>query len=143
MTQDDLDREVNSIINSRLAAKQAAPLTWIKTAVLDKHPGLSGADRAWYHFCASGHVEDAVRNALRKFKDTEDEPDRQMLLPGHERLQKAYLTDRNEESTLVPIDQMTSQELLAKAKVYRKLGRGCYQHADELERYAEDRRAAA
>ncbi len=78
---------------------------------------------------------------VRRYKPTAEVPEPQIILPGFERLQKAYSVERNDEPTIVPTAQLTDSEIRVKAVELRAMAAGCYQHADELERFLSERAA--
>jgi hypothetical protein len=66
-----------------------------------------------------------------------------MLLDGFEYLQQAYPIARGAVRCLVPVDQMTDDEMDMKASEYQKMGDGCYTHAQEILSYKESRQDSA
>jgi len=158
----DLTVEIKAIITKGIGKGKAMPAPWIVTAVLAKHPVVYDPDKIGTKKCDSDYAELArhelakmhVRRVLRLFK--KPEPEDIPKLPGFERLLTAYLIVRDEKpdgadddadelstSMIVPIEQMTDDELKAKAAEYRAIGKGCYEHADELDRYTRERKKAA
>jgi hypothetical protein len=106
--------------------------------ILAKHESIAGEDVEFYAFCSLEYLEDCVRLAFNRYKlkpESEARPDPQMLLPGFERLQRYYSIERDGDHRLVPIDELTPEEQSAKVAELRAMGRGCFEHADELERY--------
>ena len=135
--------EVDQVIRDRIEAKEVIPATWVTRVVVERHPHIRGQDADWYRFCAYETVRDAVRQCLRRLKpDPKGETDEQLLLPGFERLQKAYLVSRNEEQVGVPIELLTDDENGAKVTELRRMAAGCLEHAAELKRYHAERKAA-
>jgi hypothetical protein len=61
--------------------------------------------------------------------------------PGFPRIQDGYTVVREGKSVLVPTEQLTPDELRAKAKETRAMGEGHLAHADELDRLADEREA--
>lgn len=144
MTETDLQHEVSQIVIDRINSGEPTNAAWLTQAVVGAHPDIHGSDAEWYTYCAYGSVRDAVRDVLRKYRpDPKQEPDRQILLPGFERLQQAYLISRGGDQVLVAINQLTDEELEEKAREYEVMAQGCLKHADELRRYRRERRAAA
>lgn len=144
MTETDLDHEVESFLLGRIEAGETIPADWIATAVIEQHPNIDGEDTEWYRSHVYGAVRNSVRRVLRKFKPTEDEGrDEQMILPGFERLQRAYLVEREAAQRVVPINQLTDEEIAAKVVEYETMAAGCLKHADELRRYLQERSSRA
>ena len=84
---------------------------------------------------------EAIRRALADLRDSPEERDarEQLLMPGYQRLQISYPLERDGETAIVPIDQCSDGELKDKAALYRKLGKGCDLHAEEIDRYRASR----
>jgi len=135
MNQSDIDREIDDLIQSNISVGVPINASWLTHAIIEKHPQVSGADVDFYQLCAFGHVRNTVRNCLRAWKGDSAETPEQLRLPGYDRLQKAYLIEREEEQVIVPIAECTYSELKAKIAEYRRMAEGCLTHADELERY--------
>jgi len=138
-SEKDLFDEVQAIVD----ANQCAIKTdWLANSVMSRHSDISGSDKDFYVLCAWAHVKTAVRAVVRRYRpEATEEPDRQIVLPGFDRLQVKYHVERNDESYLVPIDELTDQEIDAKAAEYERMAEGCRLHAAELRRYKRDRRA--
>jgi hypothetical protein len=104
-------------------------------------------DRDFNILCRREAVARYVREVLRDLKlaaEDEESVSRSgsLPLPGFKHLQLGYPLERDGELVLVPIARMTSVERRAKATQYRRMGDGCYEHADELDRYDDDAKAA-
>jgi hypothetical protein len=141
MKQGDLLDEVQAIVDAGIAANRTVPATWLTNEVIESHPDIKGRDVDWYRLCAYEHVRDTVRKVLRQYKGLPDETPRQIILPGCERLQRAYLVEREGEQTVVPIDQLTEGEITTKIREYERMAAGCIEHAEELRRYQQQRAA--
>lgn len=140
-SEKDLIAEVEAAVNSRQCAIET---DWIANLVMSNHRNLSGDDSEFYLLCAWAHVKDAVRVVVRRFKPSPEEaPDSQIILPGFERLQTKYHMERGGKSWLVPIDELTDEEIDRKVSEYESIGRGVYLHAAELLRYKNQRGQAA
>lgn len=117
---------------------------WITTAVMNRHPDVEGADADFYRVMSRSQVREAVRQRLNAYKaKPEVEPDRQLVMQGFERLQLRYLVKEDGEWVAVKVEMMTTEQRKAKAAELRAMGRGCFQHADELERFDRDITTAA
>jgi len=136
-TESQLFAEIGKVIDDTLAQARPAPASWIVQSVISLHPDVHGEDRDFYVLCGREHARYAVRKVLRNLKMEEDDADPSLLLPGFEHLCKRYLVERGGDQVIIPIDQLTSTELEAKAEEYRRMGHGCFKHADELIRYKE------
>lgn len=134
-TLKELQAEIEQVIESMQNAPRPHP-DWITQSVIANHPAIDGDDCDFYQCCTRNSVRDAVRKRLNKYKADGKEPDKQIVLEGFERLQKWYLMDEGGEQVAVSIQHMTRDQVLAKAEEQERMGAGCYQHAEELRRYA-------
>ena len=123
------------IIEHQIKVHGKAVATWVTQEVMARHDEFRGKDRDWAVLCAHSHVRATVRKRVQAYKPEQD--DNQPLLPGFESLQSAYMVVRNGEQAAVRVDLLTPVEVRAKAEEQRRMGRGCFAHADELERYAD------
>ena len=138
----DLVAEVERIVEAAIDANTPAHKTWITHQVVSAHKSISGEDVEWYRVCAYGHIGTVVRNVIRRYKPSSGETSEQLVMPGCERLQRAYLVTRAGDSVVVPIGQCTDQELALKEDELRRMARGCQQHADEIAAYRAQRKSA-
>jgi hypothetical protein len=141
MKQADLIDEIQTIVEVGISANRPTPASWLTNEVVASHPDIKGRDTDWYVLCAYEHVRDTVRQVLRQYKGEEPESPPQLLLPGFKRLQRAYLVERDGEQSVVPINQLSDREILAKIREYERMAIGCTEHAEELRRYREQRAA--
>jgi len=140
----DLTAEIELVIE-QLEANHARKLhpDWITQAVMYRHTGIDGEDADFYQCVGRAHVREAVRQRLNRFRaKAEVEADKQLVLEGFERLQKRYLITEDGEQVAIRVQDMTSAQRKLKANELRTMGAGCYQHADELERYDAQATAA-
>ncbi|HEX9606403.1 MAG TPA: hypothetical protein VF962_04160 [Gemmatimonadaceae bacterium] len=144
MEQAELRREVVELIDDRVSSTGVAAKSWIVKEMVDRHDDLRGRDRAMAKLCMYGHIATTVRLVLQDQHRKEEavEGERQLLLPGHKRLQLRYSVDRDGEQMIVSLEEMTVSEGRAKSKELRAMAKGNLAHADELDDYF-DRRAAA
>lgn len=141
----DLTTEIEQVIED-FDARNERRLhpDWITTAVMDLHQDVSGDDADFYRIVSRAQVREAVRQRLNAYKaKPEIEPDRQSVLPGFERLQRRYLVNEDGEQVAVKVEMMSSAQRKAKAMELRAMGAGCFQHADELERFDREVSVAA
>lgn len=141
----DLYREIDEEIVS-LESQNAPRLhpDWIAQSVLARHPDIAGDDTAFYVCAGRACVRDAVRVRLNRYKARPQlEADRQTVLEGFERLQRHYLCSEDGTQVAILVHEMSDAQLEAKAAELRAMGVGCYQHADEIERYRAQRQQAA
>lgn len=138
MKQSELDAEVRGLIEKRLEAGLDTPQGWLVHEIVGRYPDIDGDDVDMYLLCAMGHVTTTVRKVLRPYT-AEDESAEQVTLPGFARVQRGYMVERDGDRVLVKTQNLTPSELRAKAKEYRQIGQGCAEHADELDRLADER----
>ena len=133
----NLTREIDRHIEA--LGDGAIPAEWVTNRVMSQHDGIDGEDSDFYLCLTRIEVRDQVRRRLNKRFGTRAEDqgqrDAQLVLDGFERLQQRYLVEVGEEIIAIPVNKMTSAQRLAKVAELRRMGAGCYQHADELERY--------
>jgi len=144
-SQTDLTREINELILAMQERNEPRMHPdWITQEIMLRHPGIEGEDSDFYTLTARSHVRDSVRQALNRFKvKPELVANSQITLEGFERLQRYYLADEDGAQVAVRVQDMTERQLADKAAELRAMGAGCYQHADEIERYHAQRRMAA
>lgn len=137
MKINDIFKEVDQEIRSRVDNGQIANPVWVTQAVYNSHSDITGADAEWHQVLSYAKVRDIVRESVSRYKvKTPDQADRQLLLgPQFEFLQVAYAVKRENEQLVIPISLMTQEEVESKAVELEKMGDGCYRHADELRRY--------
>ncbi|MBK7542485.1 MAG: hypothetical protein IPI57_12035 [Candidatus Competibacteraceae bacterium] len=119
---------------------------FVTQKILADHQAIEGDDSDFYTCVSKETIRDQVVKRIRKFKvkpESQISPDNQIVMPGFERVQVAYVIDADGEQIAVPLVKMTSAQRRAKVTELRAMGAGCYQHADELERYESLYPAAA
>jgi hypothetical protein len=144
-------KQLNSEIDVRICdlTESGVRLISAKALAMDivaRHSAIVGDDVDFYSHCSLEHVENKVRLAFNRFKlkpEGELSPDPQMTLPGFKRVQRFYAVERESDHQIIAIEDLTRAEIVGKVEELRAMGRGCYEHADELERYAQKFRRAA
>lgn len=139
MEQPNITSEIRKLIADKVSAGEQTRVPWITQEVLDRHADIEGGDTPFYLICARAHIKDIVRACIAKYDTKTPSDDRQLILAGFEHLQVAYTVERHGETTLVPVDQITDAELLARAAEYDDMARGCRAHAREIRKYVEER----
>lgn len=136
-TTAQLTQEIEQVIRT-LEDDNARALhpEWITQAVVNLHPDVDGADADFWRVVGRAEVRSQVRAKLNRYKvKPELQPDAQLVLEGFERLQQRYIVTEDGEQVAVRIQDMTPAQRRSKAAELRAMGAGCYQHADEMERY--------
>lgn len=106
---------------------------------------------AFWHYCGYETCRDITTEVIAHVTDpavAAEEPSAP-LLPGFTHLQTHYNVRRNVDGGIaareivgVPIERLTSGEMLAIAGRMRAIGGALFEHADELDRYRLMREAA-
>ena len=139
----DLRHEVNDIITAEI---QAGKSELIKSAlvllILGRYPPAEGPGTDFFTVAAHYAIDDLVSRRIRVVGQSEREETSQLVLPGYERLQSAYLVSRK-EPTIVPIHLMSVAEGRAKAAELRAMAKGLEAHAVELDLYFDKREQAS
>lgn len=141
----DLRNEIQAVIKNAdergLATLQPK---WLTQQILNNHQDVSGEDAPFYSITARLAVYDAVREAMNAYKiKPAGQTDDQMKLPGFEHLQRRYYVTVNNEQLAIRIQDLTDEQRADKVRELRAMGHGCFQHADELERFDASTIAAA
>lgn len=142
-TPAQLTQEIEAVIKEMddLKTSKLNP-DWITNEVIKRHPDIEGADADFWQCTGRADVRNKVRARLNKYKVSDDlSPDPQLLLDGFERVQQRYLISEGEVQVAIRIEDCTDEQILAKYNELRAMGDGCYQHADELMRYLQARKA--
>jgi hypothetical protein len=159
----DLNAEVREIVAARAAKGWLTSRGWLVTSILvahplhgDKEPKKKTPERKAadeFNSCMrSLAVSAAVDTALAQMKHQEEgrgdpagsDPSLDLpRLPGFTHLRRVYPVRRGGVIYLVPIEQLTDAEITEKCRLYRKAADAYIDHAAELQRYGESRRAAA
>jgi len=136
--------EIRTFVDEAMARSSVVAPDWVTQEIVSHHDAGDGPDSDWFLFHAFRHVRNMVREVLRRYTldpETAAHPDPQMVLPEWERIQRRYLNIRNGEPVIVAIEAMTAEEGEAKAQELERMGRGCFEHAQELRRYFAERAA--
>lgn len=143
MTPREVSAEIERQISISMDAGAVLDPAWITQAIMADHNDLSGEDAAFAICCTREYVRNEVRRRFNRFKLTpETHSDPQLVLPGFEKLQRYYAIEREGAASIVPIEMMTSAELMAKRAELEAMGRGCIDHANELGQYVSMRGAS-
>lgn len=150
----DIKREVDSILERVVSAGTKASSAWITTEVCNHHPlpdDWDGDDREFWMLCGISGAQKKVREYLNSLQAEEVKTDQPHLpgivMPGFKRLQKSYfvsdLSSQDPTPVLTPLTEMTDEQITLKVNELRKNAAGLEEHARELLRYMDDRRRVA
>lgn len=137
--------EIDALINERLAEREVVNAETLTIQVMQchlEHLTITGDDAAWAQVRIHDNVRDAVRESLRRYRDTNDSTVEQLLLPGYRFLQRAYLIERGEGPVIVVTADVPDDELDAKAAMHDRASQGHSEHAAELRAYKQQRQLA-
>ena len=143
MQFENVASEVRRFIADKVASGQTIVVEWLTNEIISAKSAIEGADAAFYRTCAFSHVKEIVKRSIGKYDKREPETDRQIVMDGFEHLQIAYTVERQGDVVLVPVNQLTDHELLARAREYDEMARGCRSHAREIRDYVRERSEAA
>jgi hypothetical protein len=149
----ELKNEILEVIQKTITERRPASSAWIAMEICNNHPlpdEWSGDDYEFWMMCGTSGVQSKVRAVVNQLKNEQDKGE-QLDLPGilkagFKHLQEAYfIANQSDEQSipiLLPLDQMTDEQIDVKAEEYERMAIGCQEHADELRRYRRDRKAA-
>ena len=134
--------EIRALIDEKISAGVAIRADWVAVGILGTKDKIEGDDAEFYRVCAYNEIRRIAKEVIGKFKATDETPE-QLVLPGFTHLCKAYPMERDGEVVLVPVDQCTTAELLARAAQLHDMAAGCIAHADEIRAYVLAKAEAA
>ena len=141
-TNRELNQEIEEAVMSAIKAKCPVTCSWIATEINSRHP--EPEDEYWLLIGTIG-LQTRIRSYLGGLKKAQDRSQTdQLVLPGFCYLQQAYFAeDPSGESApvLIPLDQMTDEQIERKAEELEKMSAGCAIHVKELRRYLKKRQA--
>lgn len=139
MSPKDLSKIAHRLISNKIEAGEIVQMNWAVTELINAQGVIKGEGKPFYSLCAREYVYSIVKKAVSKYDNFETAAGAQMTLKGYEFLQEAYTVERDNERQLVPVHLVTNDELLARAKEFRKQAQGLLIHADEIEKYVIER----
>ena len=143
----DIRAFIGRYVTDRVEAGQLVNQAWATTDILSKYDGVEGDDKDFYLITARQWVNDEVKAAIKKFDEGGDEGSNgkgaQYVLDGFAYLQQAYPIKRGDVRCIVPVGQMTDDELMTKANEKYAMAKGNQTHGDEIVHYVESRQQTA
>jgi hypothetical protein len=132
----DVQDVIRAIVTEKIDAGQRVNMHWVTVEVLNKYPSVYGDDAAFYLITAREYVADQVKRSITKIDKVLKDVGAQLVMDGFEYLQKAYSLELGEDGReLIPIDQISDSDLLARADEYYKMSVGNRKHGDEIVAY--------
>jgi len=139
MSPKDLERIAHELIATKLAANQVIEMSWAVKELITEQGTIEGDGVEFYDLCAREYVYRIIKRVVDKYDD--QEPEEQFILNGFEKLQVAYTVERKGIRQLVPIEQVTDDELLERAKEFDRQIIGLTVHAREIREYVAERQS--
>ena len=134
MSEQSIYREVREFIAAQIQDGKVILVGELALQILISKPSIEGQDKEFYQSAAMAYVKTVVKRCVGKF-DTTPVSDPQLVLDGFEHLQVAYSIERDGQQCLVPVNQLSLQEIEARASEYEQMAVGCRKHAKELRQY--------
>jgi hypothetical protein len=132
--------DIERLVAHKIDNGEPVAMAWLTQEILNDHADIAGSDVDFYVVCARYYVSDQVKRQIKKFEPSDTgQPDEQLVMEGFDHLQKAYPVERNAERVIMPITQMTIDELEERAAEYDVMAQGCIAHAEDIRRYIEQR----
>lgn len=142
MNDSSIRSEIRKFIADKINAGDNIVVPWLITEILAQKSDIEGNDLPFYLTCTRATVSEIVKSCVQKYNKA-DNKDTQIVLPGFEHLQVAYPVERDGQQVLVPVNQLSDDELEQRAKEYDAMARSCRLHAREIRDYVKARRDAA
>lgn len=146
MSTNRLADEINAVLDDLAGRGEVWRASWIAQEICAEHAsGLAGNDHAeFWRACGYSDCRREVTRCINaRAGDARPAGDHtQLTLPGYEHLQSYYVVVRDDEEVGVSVHDLTDGEVESKAAQYRSMGRACFAHAKELERFREQRKVA-
>lgn len=139
----NVQSEIRKLVTDCVERGEARTVSSFVDIVMADHPSIEGEDADFYLVCTRARVKEIVTKVIGKFSPKEEATDRQLVLDGFQHLQVAYTFERQGQTILVPVDQCSEIELIARATEYEDMAAGCRAHAREIREYVGARNSAA
>lgn len=145
---DEIVKEINSVLDELAERKETWVASWIAQHICNNHEsGLSSKsieDAEFWRHGGYNYVRSAVTKVInRRAGDQPAKDGKQFRLEGFNHVQEYYVVSRDGSDIGVSVYQMTDQEIMEKVSLHRAFAIANAEHADELERFLDLRRATA
>lgn len=134
----NIANEVRDFIEQQLATGGKVVADWIVTGIVGSWEPPGGVDADKWTTSGYANVRTIVRQVVRTYKPKEEEVDPQTVLPGYEKLHRAYLISRQGEQTIVRVDELSVAEALEIVAELTRCETGLRIHKNELLRYIDE-----
>jgi hypothetical protein len=141
----DVTNEIRKLVGDKVDAGVVVRIEWLTTEILAMKSDFYGDDADFYVACGVDFIKQAVKDSIGAYKPKAEATtrDAQIVMDGFDYMQRAYTVVRDGETVLVPVDQLTGEEIEGRALELEAMARGCIAHAKELRAYGRGRGMAA
>lgn len=140
MSQESIRTELRKFIDDKIARGEPTPVNWVTREFMERKGDIEGGDVHFYLTCAEFFIKRLVKECIAKYDSKSGKVEQQIVLPGFAYLQVAYTVQRQGETVLVPLQQVTDVELEARAAEFVESAKGLRHHAREIRDYIAARR---
>lgn len=132
-----LRSEINAKIDELDRTGQEWSPQWIAHTVCAAHDdGLAQNEHAeFWKYGGYKTCREETRRCINRRAGDEESAELQMVFEGFEHLQRYYVVERKGDSVGIPVEQLSDEELQAKAALHRSFGAAHFAHADEIDRF--------
>lgn len=134
--------EINQIVAENLANGVVVDVDMLVLGLMQKRGKIEGEGADFYRVHTFKDLKRIATRVIGKY-DAKDKTEADLVLPGFKHLCKAYPMNREGKSVLVPVNQCSDFELIARASQLEDMASGCVSHAGELREYVLARGSAA
>lgn len=139
----NVQSDIRKLVTDCVERGEARTVASYVDIVMAEHPAIEGDDADFYLVCTRARVKEIVAKVIGKFSPKEGTADRQLVLDGFQHLQVAYTFERQGQTVLIPVEQCSEIELIARASEYEEMAKGCRAHAREIREYVAARAGQA
>lgn len=135
-----INAEINEVLDQKAAREEPWVARWIAHDILSRKGATltDNPDREFWMHCGYAQLRDMIQTVIRnRAGDRTDIEKPKQLRLGFERqhMQDYYLVRRDGDDIGVPVTEATDEELREKCQTLRKIGKTCFEHADEIEQF--------
>lgn len=140
INEDSIYTTIRKFVSDKIDAGIGVRHDWVASEFMALHCRIDGDDAEIYRYCTRLKVQEFARKCISKYEVNEAATvDTQIVLPGFERLQRAYPVEREGHHITLPIHMLTNAELLQRASEYDDMAKGCRIHAKEIRAFVRKR----
>jgi hypothetical protein len=140
MSKKDLHQLAQAFISSKIANGETVQMDWAVQEIIGGRGEIAGRGVPFYELCAREYVYEVVKREVARYDETDtNEVPEQMVFEGYEHLRVAYTVLRDGGRVLVPLADLSDDELKARGEEFRVQAIGLNEHAREIDRYVAAR----